>query len=434
MNVYFHIDELARDRVVATTLKKYLAPHGINFLPGNRKLTSFISRFPVAYDVSVFPSVDLAKCFLDGPVDPGKVVILPTESISGNGLNERRLFQHLLGVMPEAEQEIYMKRISKFLLWGHAHHKILLEHKLFDSTNKLAVVGHPRHDVTSLGSTKRNITGKLRVGLVSRFDLLNIFDDRSNLESIFAARKVPGQPLAYFQEESKTDADRWYNAVSDLLVFFEVIDRCQNMRGIEILVRPHPRENASGWSSLISKFSLNVKLTDPVQPFIEWLKDLDVVVSTASTSLYDCVLLKKPVLLIDRIDPKRLDHSSVFQDDFDPIFNFINRPKSMDDLVGTLTGMIEAGNVKGLVADTSKSELRRLLSDEVGFPNQKFSLKSASEELRGLRPVAPSFFRSNVNVTIHRLAVYLMRSLFWLINIKQPVSSSNFKPLRCRDV
>ena len=434
MNVYFHIDELARDRVVATTLKKYLAPHGINFLPGNRILTSFISRFPVAYDVSVFPSVDLAKRFLDGPVDPGKVVILPTESISGNGLNERRLVQHLLGVMPEAEQEKYMKRISKFLLWGHAHHKLLLGHKLFGSSDKLAVVGHPRHDDTCLGSTKSNITGKLRVGLVSRFDLLNIFDNRSNLESIFAGRKVPGEPLSYFQEESKTEADRWYNAVSDLLIFFEVIDRCQNMRSIEMLVRPHPRENAFGWSALVSKFSLNVTLTDPVQPFIEWLKDLDVVVSTASTSLYDCVLLGKPALLIDQIDPKRLDHSSVFLDDFDPIFKFIKRPKSTEDLIETLIEMIKTGNAKGIVADTSILELRELLSDEVGFPNQKFSLKATSEELLGLMPAAPSFFRRNVTSVKHRLAVWLLRCLFWLAKIKKPVSSSNFKPLRCSDV
>ena len=40
MNVYFHIDELARDAIVASSLKKHFKGH--NLIYGNRFSTNFL--------------------------------------------------------------------------------------------------------------------------------------------------------------------------------------------------------------------------------------------------------------------------------------------------------------------------------------------------------------------------------------------------------
>ena len=50
-------------------------------------------------------------------------------------------------------------------------------------SKKCLIVGHPRHDRVCYKKTKIK-NQKFSVGMVSRFDVLNIFDDRLNFENI----------------------------------------------------------------------------------------------------------------------------------------------------------------------------------------------------------------------------------------------------------
>ena len=196
----------ARDKLVATLLTRYLSLLNATVITGDRTTSLVASKLPSIFDVAVFPSIDLAKNYLDGPGNRGRVYILPTESISGNGLNQRRLIQHLLGVLPRSEQLTYSNKIAGFFLWGAAHKRLLQGIKGFENVS-LTVCGHPRYDggqkdlekaVKPIKTSKQH---SLRIRFISRFDLLNIFDRRSNLEFIYSARKLPGMPLQYFQEK-----------------------------------------------------------------------------------------------------------------------------------------------------------------------------------------------------------------------------------------
>ena len=50
-NVYFHIDELGRDAITASALKKAFKERGINMVYGNRFYTQkLLERFAFAFD------------------------------------------------------------------------------------------------------------------------------------------------------------------------------------------------------------------------------------------------------------------------------------------------------------------------------------------------------------------------------------------------
>jgi len=55
MNVYFHIDELNRDAVVASALKKKFAQKGHTLIYGNRMTNAFLKHVHRAFDVVIVP-------------------------------------------------------------------------------------------------------------------------------------------------------------------------------------------------------------------------------------------------------------------------------------------------------------------------------------------------------------------------------------------
>ena len=236
---------------------------------------------------------------------------------------------------------------------------------------KFHVIGHPRHDAACLlpQINCKSATNRIKVGFVSRFDLLNQFDDRSNLTMVYNMRKVPGQSLQYFQAEERDVEDVWHNAILDLRNFFLIMDLLDPQL-YDITLRIHPRENRFNWFDLKNRQGLPVKIADWRQPFAHWLQTQDVLIAPPSTSLYDCALLGKRVILTDRLNASRQVHTSVLLDDFDPIFDFFERPETMDDLICSLDE--QKNFVRG-------DGLAEVLARETGYPNQNCSLDKVVE-------------------------------------------------------
>jgi hypothetical protein len=64
MRIYFHIDELGRDAVVASALKKYFKDRGASLWYGNR-VDSCALKFHNPFDVLIFPNVDLLFAYFE---------------------------------------------------------------------------------------------------------------------------------------------------------------------------------------------------------------------------------------------------------------------------------------------------------------------------------------------------------------------------------
>ena len=370
MRIYFHIDELARDAVVASALKKYFLQKSIKLVYGNRNTSAFL-KYSMPFDLLIFPGVDTAQAFLRKRKDSqAPVVILPTESVSGTESTLRRLKMHLAGC-DIAEWENAVNDTALFFLWGESHLNAFVDEFPLQK-DKFVLIGHPRHDLKCRKpkEPKRRRVGanRIKVGLITRFDLINEFDNRTKLYSIALGRSTGNE---YFHEEGKNIEDRFFTNVQDLRVFFELIDLIGLTHTISL--RVHPRENWNNWEKLITKLKLSVELSPPYEPFLHWIEDQDVLIAPPSTSFYDCAVAEKNAISIGNLISSRKDHALRVLDDFDPILQYFPAPQSFKELLQVINGSPSGPNMsEGLVNQ---------LALETGYPFSESSLKTMCEKI-----------------------------------------------------
>ena len=81
MLVYFHIDELSRDAIVASALREELKKVGGKLIYGNRATTRRLRHFNI-FDVVILPGIDYYMGAYPDPNHlPDNIVILPTEAV-----------------------------------------------------------------------------------------------------------------------------------------------------------------------------------------------------------------------------------------------------------------------------------------------------------------------------------------------------------------
>lgn len=419
--VYFHIDELSRDSVVASALKKYLKSRRIRLVYGSRRLTSFFSRFRSPFDLHIFPCIDMFAQFYNNiPTD--SVIILPSESCSSGENTFNRLAQHLLGADSTTSWEHPAHScVKKFLLWGTGHKRAIVS-KLPHLSHKLLVVGHPRFDSRCLPQRGTRNMVQTNVGLVTRFDWINPFNRLNLLASVFGSRKQRGDALKYWESDGYNIEDIWYTQILDLRLLFDIIDlfRSELPSNFNLSLRVHPREDFSAWRSLLDILpgNVEVELCEHSQPFAHWASTQDVLISPPSTSCYDAALLGKPFInTINLSEESRRLHSLPKSDDSDPIFNHFAAPRSFEELKSILI------SIKGSQYLPMSNELSILLEDQVGYPAQASSLSQVADVVEGLlasRRVGSKIFRYLI------FAMYKIYDCFRFLIFAEVHTSSNF--------
>lgn len=367
--VYFHIDEVARDAVVASALKRKLAAQGVTLIYGNRVESTLLKRSD-PFDLYIFPSVDLFKAYfpdLDKLQSP--VVILPSESVGGLTSNVRRLAAKYFGSFPE-EYQPWTERITAFCLWGPSHVKSFETygpHLL----GKVEVIGHPRFD-RSCSSGMRQPGQVVRVGIISRFASLNSFSGSSMLYNIFAGRRSyysDGKVSPRFAVHLDRDwEDLLFNEAVDLRLLFEVVDALA-ARNVHLELRVHPRENRTAWASLIKQQNISLSLAPWDTPFQHWAMGMDQIIGPTSTSFFDCFAIGRQPICTNALAPKRADHVIGGGDDDNPILKFVKMPKSIDELV-----TVALESEKQMLPADYPSELVHILEQEAWYPHCQTSL------------------------------------------------------------
>ena len=337
--VYFHIDEVARDAVVAANLRRVLQARGADLIYGNRMRSEFFGWFDAfaAFDLYIFPSLDIfqSNC-RDVDSVSAPVVILPSETVGGTTRNVDRLAAKYLGSFPDRCGP-WTEKVAAFCVWGRSHLKA------FDELapglrQKCHVVGHPRFDRRCRVPSSISVGGqKIRVGFISRFAALNPFDQRGILQTIYEGRKIPGQIAPMYRLSPDRDVeDRIYTESVDLRHIFEVMDSL-NRSTHEMVLRTHPREDRTAWEKLIRTNSIPLKIASWDQPFLHWVNSVDYVIGPVSTSFYDCIVAGKRPICTMEIAPHRQSHTLAGGDDENPILNYVFRPKSVQELVGIVS-------------------------------------------------------------------------------------------------
>ncbi len=335
MIIYFHIEEVGRDSVVGSALKKAIKEQGGRIVYGNRFISSFLLKKFNCFDAVIFPSLVVFKNVFDDPLKiPENVFILPTEAVGQGTKNLKRINAKYVGNNP-SECEAWHKKIAGFMLWGYRQRNFFeLHFKKY--LPKVRVVGHPRYSkyLLSVDETDEKSSKKV-IGIVSRFNLINSFNTNNcNFENIIngtnhVEKKIP----TYENSPDKNIEDLFYNEVADFRLVVEIINKIDRNK-FRTLLRPHPRENRLNWYKI--EQLLNVEISTWDEPFTNWLRKVDIVVLPPSTSLYEIAFLNKSAIVIDQINDKRKNHILTESDDNNEILSAFPRPQSIVELIELL--------------------------------------------------------------------------------------------------
>lgn len=379
MNIYFHIDELNRDAVVASGLKVVFRQGGHTLVYGNRVTNRLLKFLHGAFDVVVVPRPHVLydNWGTDWMSWNTRFVMLSAESLGIICKDHQVMARTLLEKdFFEGNKDI-VNRIDAFCLWGSKQLQAVKEFA-GEVAGKCHVVGHPRHDVNCVG-THRNEEGSSRgtrktIGIVTRAVGLNDYFGRSALDGFTTlfndhfqyefVNKATGERLPSKRSGAKP-ADTLIVQAIDVGSTLRVI-RALETAGYDISVRVHPKENVEVWASLLTRCNLAAVVSDPRQPITRWLRNVDYLIGPPSTSFYDAVMLGVTPISICGLDPRRRESIGELWEDNNRLMPFVFKPKSVEELVD----YVRAGN-----RNFCSAEILSVLKEEADFPDCRESLR-----------------------------------------------------------
>lgn len=334
MIIYFHIDEVGRDAIVASALKRAGAATGCRVIYGNRRSSELLKRLNV-FDAIILPSLLHFKWYFPDSRDlPSNVFIMPTEAVGQATGHLRRIYAKYFG-NNDIEDAPWHRAVGGFLLWGFDHIQSFHEFHP-EYLPKCVVVGHPRLSKLCIAPKRRHSNKKTTIGFISRFGKLNCFDRRGNMSLIFDGMKDERQPQPTYENSPNMDVeDLIYTEVVDLRVQI-LIMKALNTNEYDFVIRPHPREDAGQWRRFVKKYRLDARLDAWDSPFSSWLGEVDYIVGPPSTSYYDILAQGGRPICTDKIVAKRSDHILTESDDNNQILDYVYRPESLNELLDTI--------------------------------------------------------------------------------------------------
>ncbi len=373
MLIYFHIDELNRDGVVASGLKMECARRGYKVIYGGRSSTRLLYYFHGIFDAIIFPRPHLIyDAFGDSWLDwasnfvtlAGESVgiIVKDDRVSAKTLLEREYF--------EGERK-FIDRINAICLWGSRQRDSLLR-LAPDVADKVHIVGHPRHDNRCLSSTVHSVR-PMTIGIATRAVALNDYFGRSALEPFetLSSEKFLFEYLDPTTGEGvpckragATPAESICAQAIDVGNTIKIIQML-NDAGYTVSLRVHPKEDVDGWRRLITKANCEVIIDDPQFPITNWLSRLEYVIGPPSTSFYDAVMLGVTPISICMIDSRREYFVNELWEDNNRLMKFIFKPTSIDQILEYIR--------KGRRLDFS-NDVKLILKEEADFPECSNSL------------------------------------------------------------
>ncbi len=360
-SIYFYIDELARDAVVAANLKSVLNNRNIKLVYGNRSSSSILKMFN-PFDILILPSLEHFRTeFPDLSRLKSKIIILPTESVGLATKTLSRINAKYFGNEPD-KCKPWFDAVSIFCLWGKDHLRCFQEIRP-DSLSKCHVVGHPRFDdrcikSPSISKGKKSVN-KIKVGFISRFSSINTFHSLSNLELVDLGMKRDNKVIPAFENSPDRDVeDRFYTQIMDIRIFILLFERLDLDR-FDVTLRVHPRENRYEWLKLLAKIDNRINMAPWDMPFMHWASEQDYLIGPPSTSFYDCFVLgKKPVCTMNMVR-KRADYVLTESDDNNRILDYVYNPDTISELLGILCRKDESCDMP--------VELKQIINGQTGL-------------------------------------------------------------------
>lgn len=374
MNIYFHIDELNRDAIVASALARKLEHSDHKLVYGNRLSNRLLTFFHSAFDVIVVPRPHF---YYDNWGDSwikwdARLVTLSTESLGIICKDYKVMARTLLEKEYFQGKQDYVNRIDAFCIWG-GRQKEAIDKYAGNIKDKFHIVGHPRHDSLCTKVATIPPENRKKVGIIVRTVGINDYFGRSALtafETLFDdwhqyefVNEVTGERL-----KSKRPGANPLNMIIsqaiDAKVILESVKYLESL-GYELKIRPHPKEDIETWRYILEKNKLVSEVSDPSEPITEWLEDIRCVVGPPSTSFYDSIMSGVPVVSLENVEARRKDCVDELWEDHNRLMPFVEKPSSIEAL---------AESIENSHRLFDNEDLQRVLFEEANYPECRNSL------------------------------------------------------------
>jgi hypothetical protein len=443
MIVYFHIDELNRDAIVASALGKICKDNGWILIYGNRRVQKIIGLLEFLFDFIIIPKPIFIKEYFNTQQVKKiqkKIIILYTENI-GIIADDKDPKVVLFGALNQEFMSGYKSNVEKvaaFCFWGHQVKNVVTQY--FPELKSIShVIGHPRHDGSIISKDIKYINDEDKsIGIFTRFHMLNDYQNKSSAENLISIYNSE-QRLNY---ENSTTGDslklegRGTDGPGDL--FNDAIDFYFTLKIIDLLIdqgksvslKIHPRENPVIYQKYFKNNYNQIKIEKVFTPFTHWATKQKVVIGPASTSFYDCFLLGTLPICTVNLDPHRnLRIKSGFEEN-NNVMNYVYKPKS----IGELMDLVNSNSATHFDKLMSNYSLREVLSAETNFPYQSQSLTLMFEIMKTLSKGKIVSKTNKYKGYLIQNAVYFLYNLQYffhkikkiLYSSKEQVNSSNF--------
>jgi surface carbohydrate biosynthesis protein len=371
MNIYFLIDELSRDAVVASALKKKFAEKGHNLVYGNRATNRLLKIFHGAFDVIIChrPHIFYDNWGEDWMSWRVRFITLSTEALGIICKDHEVMAKTLLDRDYFEGNRRYVERIDALCFWGPKQLQAVKDHAS-EVAHKCHVVGHPRHDVACVQALQVDPARQIKtkaVGVITRAVALNDYFNRSPLEwfrVIFNDHanyefhnKITGEKLPS-KRAGASPADNLTVQAIDVETTLRII-RSLLEAGHRVTLRVHPKEHSDAWKSLLARCGLEVEISNAKLPVTQWLKGLSYLVGPPSTSFYDGVMLGVTPISICSLNSRRRQSVGELWEDNNRLMAHVFKPATIDELLA----YVESGT-----QNFGGSEILQILKEEANFP------------------------------------------------------------------
>lgn len=382
LKIYFHIDELNRDAIVASALKKIFARKGHRLIFGNRVANRLLKYFHDIFDIIVLPRPHF---LYDNWGDEwmswnARIVMLSTESLGIICKDHHLMARTLLEKEYFENKKQYVDRIDAFCFWGAKQLQAIQDYAP-EVADKCHVVGHPRHDKicknNSVFDALKKPSGTKKIGIVTRTVGLNDYFGRSPLDGYTTLfdphfqyeyyNKQTGRKLVSKRPQTNPGYTIAVQAI-DAQNTLKVINKL-NDEGYEVSVRFHPKEDIGVWHDILTRCGLKAEIADPKEPITKWLQDFDYILGPPSTSFYDAILSGVIPISLCSLDHNRRNLIGELWEDNNRLMEYVFKPKDLNSLIKYLN----RDN-----SDFLSNELRAILKEEADYPDCQNSLEKFS--------------------------------------------------------
>lgn len=373
--VLIHIDETQRDMHTMYWISLWLEKFGFSTSFCNRDTKDLMWEL-VRPDIMIdshFNYYDMKT--LEHRSNFTKICVLPAEG----ALFSERLTTHLYFREGEHDRCRYL---AKAFVWGRIAHEHLLKSGHF-RPEQLVLTGSPHFDAY-LNTDAFRSQPTAKVGMMTTYSVINIFDGRNMLSYYDSMRNKPG---IYYAEERNVEDLIWYHSCG-FRVTMDLIDQLLKRDAREISIRPHQLENPESYRYIIERHGRTISL-DYRMPFYEWTRGIYASFVCKSTAVSDLILAGRPAITIEELMGGRLDDHMNMPDNRIPFLQYVWRPQTCREAVE----LCQKAKEGKLPIAPALPEIQECISDYFHFPRPQPATYQIAREVAGLYRENGEFFR-----------------------------------------